>query len=55
MVFGDAVRKTSTTYKISTFFKDLNFLNPRSHFKDFIYFPKLKEISTGSPGTTDLC
>ena len=33
MLFHDGTHKTSTTYKISTFFEDLDFLNPGSHLK----------------------
>ena len=31
MFFRDATRKTRTTCKMSTFFEDLKFLNPKSH------------------------
>ena len=37
MFFHDATRKTRTTCKISTFFEDLSFLNPRSHLEAFYY------------------
>ena len=33
MFFHDATRKTRTTCKTSTIFKDLNFLNRKNHFK----------------------
>ena len=33
MFFHDVTCKTRTTYKISTFFDDLSFLNPGSHLK----------------------
>ena len=32
-VFRDPTRKTRVTWKISTFFEDLSFLNPRTHLK----------------------
>ena len=34
-MFYDATRKTRTTSKISTFFKNLSFLNPWSHLHTF--------------------
>ena len=34
MFFHDATRKTRTNCKISTYFEDLNFLNPRNHLKE---------------------
>ena len=36
-IFDDPPRKIRTTCKISTFFEDLSFLNPRSHLEAFYY------------------
>ena len=47
MFFPDATSKTRTTCKISTFFEDISFLNPRSHLMfDWVLNTPLTDVSS---------
>ena len=50
MVFHDATRRTRTACKISTFFEDLDFLNPRTHLKWSPIVKKYKYINKHCAG-----